>query len=100
MSQDGKGFIDSGEIRLCLLDDAAQLLEDGSISVDHATNLRLEWNAPEALPPRDAFAFERRLERAGELRRVLRDRQRIVRIRAGDCAQKERDVRDRSRQRP
>src|SRR5437016_446814 len=92
MSQGWKRVADAAEVGLRLLDDAAQLLEDGAIAVDDVANLRLERNSTQSLPPRDPLALHRTVESSGECRRVVGERERVVRVGAGDRAEKKREV--------
>jgi hypothetical protein len=60
--------VEAGEVRLRLLDDAAQILEDLPIAIDEPADLGLERSTTKAAPPGHANAFEVLPERRPELR--------------------------------
>src|SRR4051794_37323068 len=99
MPQRWKRGIDAGEVGLCVLDDAAERLEDFAIGVDGLADLGLERNSAEPSPPGDAYSFEIAGEGSRGAGRVLVDRERVVGISAGNDAEKERNVGDSARHR-
>ena len=99
MAKRGERFVDADEIRLGLFDNAAERLEHRAIRVDDSPNLRLDGNPAEVAPPSDAHALHVRIERSGEARWVIGEREWARRVGARDNAEKERNVGDASRHR-
>ena len=79
-----------------LLDEAAEVFKDAPIGVHDGTNLGLEGNAAQSLPPGDPRPPEAPLQRATEARTAFCQRQWASRVGAGNCAQEQRDVAHRS----
>jgi hypothetical protein len=98
-----KRRVDSGKVRLRLLDDAAEILKDLPSAVDDPADFRFERNPAETAPPGNPNALEVSAERRPEPRRVFVDRKRTTGVRSGDSTEEERDIgdgaRDRSRHR-
>src|SRR5690348_15869055 len=63
------GF-NAGEVRLCLRDDAAEILKYPAAGTDYLQDHRLERNPPESLPPRDPDSLEITLKRRSETSRI------------------------------